>query len=71
MKCEGKGEEKVPQDERQKSNLEGQVKNDKTKTRKGKDKAIFRDIWKRKERGSNVRKGNEKWKMKGKLIKGE
>jgi len=51
--------------------LEGQEKKDKTETRKGKEKAIFRDIWKRRERGRNVGKGKEKWKMKGKLIKGE
>ena len=71
MKCEGKGEEKGQQDKRQKVNLEGQEKKDKTETRKGKEKAIFRDIWKRRERGRNVGKGKEKWKMKGKLIKGE
>ena len=71
MKCEGKGEEKVQQDKRQKVNLEGQEKKDKTETRNGKEKPIFMDIWKKRERGRNVRKGKEKWKMKGKLIKGE
>jgi len=51
--------------------LEGQEKKDKTETRNGKEKPIFMDIWKKRERGRNVRKRKEKWKMKGKLIKGE
>ena len=68
MKCEGKGEEKIQQEERLKRNLEGQGKNDKQKREKngtkGNGKMEFRKKSKNGEGSGKVRKDSGKEKGK-------